>query len=159
MTCGRTGDKNQVLCGDSRHDRLSILQLRSAIMRVEHVAFNVDEPLEMARWYVENLGFVVKRRVMEAPWAHFIVDSAGSTMIEIYGNPDVPLSDFRNMHPGTLHLAFVSEDIQSDIDRLSAAGAKLEGSITDLPGGDIMAFIRDPWGLTLQLVKRREAMI
>jgi predicted enzyme related to lactoylglutathione lyase len=63
------------------------------------------------------------------------------------------------MHPGTLHLAFVSEDIQSDIDRLSAAGAKLEGSITDLPGGDIMAFIRDPWGLTLQLVKRREAMI
>jgi glyoxylase I family protein len=128
-------------------------------MRVEHVAFNVEEPLEMARWYVENLGFVVKRRVMEAPWAHFIVDSSGSTMIEIYGNPDVSLSDFRNMHPGTLHLAFVSEDIQSDIDRLSAAGAKLEVGITDLPGGDIMAFIRDPWGLTLQLVKRRESMI
>ena len=128
-------------------------------MRVEHVAFNVEDPLEMARWYVEHLGFVVKRRVMEAPWAHFIVDSAGSTMIEIYGNPEVPVSDFRNMHPGTLHLAFVSENIQADIDRLSAAGAKLEGGITDLPGGDIMAFIRDPWGLTLQLVKRRESMI
>lgn len=128
-------------------------------MRVEHVAFNVEDPLEMARWYVENLGFVVKRRVMEAPWAHFIVDSVGSTMIEIYGNPDVPLSDFRKMHPGTLHLAFVSEDIQADIDRLSAAGAKPEGGITDLPGGDTMAFIRDPWGLTLQLVKRREPMV
>tara|TARA_R110002072_G_scaffold179059_1_gene335077 strand:- start:138516 stop:138902 length:387 start_codon:yes stop_codon:yes gene_type:complete len=128
-------------------------------MRVEHVAFNVEDPLEMARWYVEHLGFVVKRRVMEAPWAHFIVDSSGSTMIEIYGNPNVPVSDFRNMPPGTLHLAFVSENIQADIDRLSAAGAKLEGSITDLPGGDIMAFIRDPWGITLQLVKRREPMI
>lgn len=128
-------------------------------MRVEHVAFNVEDPLEMARWYVEHLGFVVKRRVMEAPWAHFIVDSSGSTMIEIYGNPKVPVSDFRNMHPGTLHLAFVSENIQADIDRLTAAGAKLEGDITDLPGGDIMAFIRDPWGITLQLVKRREPMI
>lgn len=128
-------------------------------MRVEHVAFNVEDPLEMARWYVEHLGFEVRRRVMEAPWAHFLVDSSGSTMIEIYGNPNVPISDYRNMHPGTLHLAFVSEDIQADIDRLTAAGAKPEGGLTDLPGGDVMAFIRDPWGFTLQLVKRHEAMI
>ena len=51
------------------------------LMRVEHVAFNVEDPLEMARWYVEHLGFEVKRRVMQAPWAHFLVDSSGSTMI------------------------------------------------------------------------------
>ena len=80
-------------------------------------------------------------------------------MFEIYGNRDVPTSDYRNMHPGTLHLAFVSEDIRADIDRLTAAGARLEGDITDLPGGDVMAFIRDPWGMTLQLVKRRQPMV
>jgi len=129
------------------------------LMRVEHVAFNVEDPLEMARWYVEHLGFEVKRRVMQAPWAHFLVDSSGSTMIEIYGNRDVPTSDYHNMHPGTLHMAFVSDDIQTDIDRLTAAGAKLEGGIADLPGGDTMAFVRDPWGLTLQLVKRQEVML
>lgn len=127
-------------------------------MRVEHVAFNVEDPLEMARWYVEHLGFEVRRRVMEAPWAHFLVDSSGSMMFEIYGNRDVPTSDYRSMHPGTLHLAFVSDDIQADIDRLTAAGAQQEGDITDLPGGDTMAFVRDPWGITLQLVKRREPM-
>ena len=33
-------------------------------MRVEHVAFNVEDPLAMARWYVDHLGFQVKRRVM-----------------------------------------------------------------------------------------------
>ena len=31
-------------------------------MRIEHVAFNVPDPLAMARWYVEHLGFEVKRR-------------------------------------------------------------------------------------------------
>ena len=56
-------------------------------------------------------------------------------------------------------MAFVSEDIQADLDRLIAAGATAEGGIADLPGGDTMAFLRDPWGLTLQLVKRRESMI
>jgi glyoxylase I family protein len=128
-------------------------------MRVEHVAFNVEDPLEMAHWYIEHLGFRVKRQVRRSPWAHFLVDESGSTMIEIYGNRDVPTSDFRNMHPGTLHLAFVSQNIQADIDRLKAAGAKLDGEITDLPGGDVMAFIRDPWGMTLQLVKRRKSML
>jgi glyoxylase I family protein len=96
---------------------------------------------------------------MQAPWAHFLIDSSGSTMFEIYGNRDVPTPDYRNLHPGILHLAFVSDNIQADIDRLTAAGAKLEGNITDLPGGDVMAFIRDPWGITLQLVKRRESML
>lgn len=128
-------------------------------MRVEHVAFNVESPLEMARWYVDHLGFRVARRVMEEPWAHFLVDEAGSTMIEIYGNRNVPTSEYRSMHPGTLHLAFVSEDIQADIDRLSAAGGTLEGEITDLPGGDVAAFVRDPWGFVLQLVKRQTPMI
>lgn len=128
-------------------------------MRVEHVAFNVENPLEMARWYVEHLGFEVRRRVMEAPWAHFLVDSSGSTMFEIYGNRDVPTPDYHKMHPGILHLAFVSENIQADIDRLTAAGATQDSEITDLPGGDTMAFLRDPWGITLQLVKRREPML
>lgn len=128
-------------------------------MRVEHIAFNVEDPKEMARWYIDHLGFEVKRQIMESPWTHFLIDDSGSTMIEIYGNRDVPTSDYRNMHPGTLHLAFVCEDIQADVDRLTAAGAKIDGEITDLPAGDTMAFVRDPWGFTLQLVKRREAMI
>ncbi len=128
-------------------------------MRIEHVAFNVEDPLSMARWYVEHLGFEVRRRVMEAPWAHFLVDSEGLTMLEIYGNPDVPLPDYRAMHPGTLHLALLSDDVQADIDRLSAAGAKLDGEVQQTPAGDTLAFLRDPWGFTLQLVKRAQSML
>lgn len=128
-------------------------------MRIEHFAVNVEDPLEMARWYVEHLGFSVKRRVMEAPWAHFLADDTGEVLIEIYGNREALLPDYRAMPPLSLHLAFVSEDIAADVDRLCAAGAERDGEIHDLPNGDSMTFLRDPWGLTLQLVKRAESML
>lgn len=128
-------------------------------MRIEHVAFNVSDPLAMARWYVEHLGFEVRRRVMEPPWAHFLVDSSGATMIEIYGNREAPALDFPNLSPAAVHLALVSDDIEADVRRLIAAGATSESGVQPLPGGDKMAFVRDPWGITLQLIRRAEPML
>ena len=57
-------------------------------MKIEHVALNVSDPIDMARWYVEHLGMVIKRRVTESPWAHFLADESGTVMLELYGNPD-----------------------------------------------------------------------
>jgi len=128
-------------------------------MKIEHLAVNVEDPLSMARWYVEHLGFTVRRRIMEAPWAHFLADDSGTVMLEIYGNTSVPLPDYRMMHPGSLHLALVSENVEADVERLCAAGAAREGEVQNLPNGDSMTFLRDPWGLTLQLVRRGEPMI
>jgi len=128
-------------------------------MKIEHLAVNVEDPLSMARWYVDHLGFTVKRRIMESPWAHFLADDSGTVMIEIYGNESVPLPDYRAMHPGSLHLALVSDDVEADVERLCAVGAAREGGVQTLPNGDAMAFLRDPWGLTLQLVRRGEPMI
>ena len=128
-------------------------------MRIEHLALNVAGPLEMARWYVEHLGFIVQRRVMEPPWAHFLTDETGKVMLEIYSRTDIALPDYAATHPGTLHLALVSNDLAADRDRLLKAGCTPEGNITPLPGGDEMTFLRDPWGLCLQLVKRVQPML
>ncbi len=128
-------------------------------MRIEHLALNVADPLEMARWYIEHLGFIVRRRVMEAPWAHFLTDETGQVMLEIYGRTDLAPPDYSGTDPGTLHLAFVSTDIAADRDRLLRAGCTPEGDITLLPGGDEMTFLRDPWGLCLQLVRRAKPMV
>ena len=129
-------------------------------MRVEHIALNVADPNAIARWYVEHLGFTIKRRVMEPPWAHFIVDEHGTFMIEIYGNKNFPIPDYAATPPATLHLAFSADDIEEEVQRLLQAGATLIGNgIEQLPGGDSMAFLRDPWGLTLQLVKRSQPML
>ena len=52
-------------------------------MKIEHTALNVEEPVLMARWYVEHLGLVVKRRTIDAPYAHFMADDGDSVMLEI----------------------------------------------------------------------------
>lgn len=127
-------------------------------MKIEHVAFNVEDPLAMARWYVEHLGFTVKRRVMEAPWAHFLADDSGTVMLEIYGNTNYPVPDYRAGHVMSLHLAMVSADVEADVKRLVAAGAELQGEITNAPNGDMLAMLRDPWGFAVQLVKRDKPM-
>ena len=128
-------------------------------MKIEHVALNVSRPLELARWYVEHLGLTVKRRTVDAPYAHFLADDSGTVMLEIYGNDSVPVPDYAAMNPMSLHFAFVSANIDDDVARLERAGAKLIGEIQHQPNGDTMALLRDPWGVTLQLVKRKEPMI
>ena len=112
-------------------------------MKIEHVALNVPDPLAMARWYVEHLGLTVKRRAMEA----------------LYGNPQAPVLDFPHVAPLSLHLAFVSHNIEADIKRLTDAGATLASPPTPTPAGDTLAMLQDPWGVSIQLVKRAQALI
>lgn len=127
-------------------------------MKIEHTAFNVEEPVLMARWYVEHLGLTVQRRTTGAPYAHFLADDSGTVMIEIYGNKDAPLPDYRNMNPAELHLAFVSRDVAADTQRLRTAGATVVADVHQL-GDDTFSMLRDPWGLPVQLVQRANSMI
>ncbi|MDA1051583.1 MAG: VOC family protein [Planctomycetota bacterium] len=128
-------------------------------MKIEHIAYNVEDPLAMGRWYVEHLGLKVKRRTVDAPYAHFLADDSGTVMIEIYGNKSAPLPDYRSMNPAELHLAFVSKDVESDVRRLTVAGATQVGEIDTASNGDQLAMLRDPWGFAIQLVKRATPMI
>lgn len=128
-------------------------------MKIEHLALNVPQPLEMARWYVDHLGFTVKRRFMEKPWGHFLADDSGTVMLEIYGNTDAPSLDLKSVAPPALHLAFVSKDVEGDIRRLQGAGATLVSGPESASNGDGLAMLRDPWGVCLQLVKRSQPMI
>jgi hypothetical protein len=43
---------------------------------------------------------------------------------------------------------------QGTRERLLAAGATTGGDVTATPAGDEMTFLRDPWGLVLQFVRR-----
>lgn len=128
-------------------------------MKIEHIAVNVEDPLAMGRWYVEHLGMKVKRRTVDPPYAHFLADDSGTVMIEIYGNKSAPLPDYRSMNPAELHLAFVSQDVASDVRRLVAAGATQVGEIDTVAKGDQLAMLRDPWGFAIQLAQRAESMI
>lgn len=127
-------------------------------MKIEHLALNVPDPLNMARWYVEHLGMTVRRRGVDTPWVHFLADDSGKVMLELYGNPDAAALDFHAVQPPALHLAFVSRNIEDDVRRLTAAGATIVADVHQL-GDDTFAMLRDPWGLPIQLVRRGIPMI
>ena len=128
-------------------------------MKIEHIAFNVAEPVSVAGWYVEHLGFAVKRKTTEPPYTHFLADEGGNSMIEIYGNSEAPVPDYGNTNPFVLHLAVVSEDLDADLKRLTNAGATSLGGIQHTGNGDRLAMLRDPWGFAIQLVSRSDPML
>ncbi len=121
-------------------------------MKIEHFAINVSDPVALAAWYCGNLGMSIARHIPEPVQMHFLKDDAGS-MIEIYCNPPDEVPNYASMDPLVFHIAFVSENPDSDIERLIEAGASLVSN-NHLPDGSQLAMLRDPWGIAIQLCKR-----
>ncbi len=128
-------------------------------MRLEHIAFNVSDPAALAAWYVANFDMKIVRSFDEPPYIHFLSDSAGKSLIEIYSNPLGEILNYGDHHAVTYHLAFAVDDMEAERRRLVAAGATLDGEIDHRANGDKLAFLRDPWGCAIQLVQRVQRMI
>ncbi len=97
-------------------------------MKLEHVAINVSDPVAMAAWYQEHLGMKIVMAQTTGTRMHFLADDGGS-MIELYNNPDAPVSINGDIDPFSLHFAFATDDIEADRARLIAAGATPVGEI------------------------------
>jgi glyoxylase I family protein len=128
-------------------------------VKIEHIAFQVEDPIEVALWYIENLGMTLKRAYPQRPWGQFLSDDGDAVMLEFYNNPKAAVPDYRKIDPLALHVAFRVKDIAAERATLLAAGATAEGEITTADNGDKLAMHRDPWGLAVQLVTRTEDMI
>jgi catechol 2,3-dioxygenase-like lactoylglutathione lyase family enzyme len=130
-------------------------------MKIEHVGYMVQDPPQVAQWYCQNLGFRIARSMQVSPFTTFLVDASGSSMLEIYNNPAAQVPDYASMDPLVFHVAFdiETESIEGARDRLLAGGATLYSDLTVTPFGDQLVMLRDPWGMALQLAKRKTAMI
>lgn len=128
-------------------------------MNIEHVAFNVPDPVKMAAWYVQHLGLRIVRQQDQAPYTHFLADSAGRVVLELYGHTKAAVPDYARLDPLSLHIAFVAEDVAAERHRLLAAGATPAGEIVTTEAGDVMTFVRDPWQVTVQLVQRKKPLL
>src|SRR3954447_12351266 len=129
------------------------------MIQVEHVAWQVHDPVAVARWYCEVLGFRVLRKVDQVPFTHFLADAAGRVVVEIYHNPAAKVLDYPSMHPLQLHLAFAVDDPAATRDALLRAGATIAEDITVTPAGDTLVMMRDPFGFAIQFCKRAIPMI
>jgi glyoxylase I family protein len=123
-------------------------------MRFEHTAYNVSEPAAQAQWYVEAFGLRIVRSIGAPTFTHFVTDAENRLTLEFYNNERGPIPDYRAINQWTQHIAFSSADLRADALKLSGLGATWDGEVVDLPGGDQTTFVRDPWGLTVQLIQR-----
>jgi catechol 2,3-dioxygenase-like lactoylglutathione lyase family enzyme len=126
-------------------------------MKIEHVAFNVADPVAVAEWYCKHCGLRVVRHIPQPAQTHFLADS-DSTVLEIYCNPPDQVPDYGKMNPLLFHLALASSDAQSDSNRLVAAGAMFLEEIR-LPDGSRLVMLRDPWGVPLQVCQRARPLL
>jgi glyoxylase I family protein len=123
-------------------------------MNIEHIALNVADPPAMAEWYARHLGMRTVRRPPGPTHTHFVADESGRVVLELYHHLQAPVPDYAAMDPFVLHVAFSAADVKRTREQLLAAGATSAGEPSTTPAGDELVFLRDPWGVTIQLVKR-----
>lgn len=122
-------------------------------MKFEHLALNVPEARAMAQWYAAHLDLAVVRSLDAAPHTHFLADETGRVFLELYSNPAAPYPDYATMDPLVFHVAFFAPDAGAMQARLIGAGAKACAD-TRQPDGSRLIFVRDPWGVPVQLCQR-----
>lgn len=126
-------------------------------MKLEHIALNLPDPRAAASWYAEQFGLKIIKADTTAPFVHFLSDEGGS-LLEVYSNAGGAVPDYAAQSPFTLHLAFSVDDLEATRDQLLQNGATPAGEPQDTPAGDRLLFLRDPWGVALQLVKRNKPL-
>jgi catechol 2,3-dioxygenase-like lactoylglutathione lyase family enzyme len=125
-------------------------------MRIEHIALIVKDPIKMATWYCQNLGFIIVKEMDKTPFSHFIADSTKTVFLEIYNPGNIKIPKYKKLNPVVFHLAFLVKNVKKEKDTLILAGASLVNETATLATGDIVAMLRDPWGVPFQLVKRKQ---
>ncbi len=127
-------------------------------MKIEHFAYNVADPEAVAEWYTANLGMTVARKMDGGPRTHFLKDSSGQVMIEIYNNPPDEVPPYADMNPLILHLAFVCENPEEKRAELEKVGASFVEEVKPQDGSHLV-MMRDPFGFSIQLCKRGVPML
>ena len=126
---------------------------------IQHIGLNVNNPVEVANWYIQNLGMKLIRQGNAPQFVTFIADAGNNMEMEFYNKEKIKKIDFQKIDVMTFHFAFLTDSINTIENKLIAAGAKLIDKITETPAGDKVAMLRDPWGMPLQLVERSIPMI
>jgi len=124
---------------------------------IEHIGICVENPIEMAHWYQETLGFNIKFFAQdEEKGVAFITDGSDKVMLELGKVPKVLPLTREISHHLQLHIALKSEDPNRDAEYLVSNGATFIEICPITRPGDNLVVLSDPWGNTIQLVKRND---
>jgi uncharacterized glyoxalase superfamily protein PhnB len=129
------------------------------ILRPEHIAFNVEDPVAQTKWFVDNMEFKVMYKGDPPNNTRFIADAGENMMMELYNNKEYPKLDLLKISHMTIHFAFMVDSMEAVKAKLITAGATLVEDITKTASGDLVLMLRDPWDLPIQFVQRAKPML
>jgi glyoxylase I family protein len=123
--------------------------------KIEHIGISVSQPIEMASWYRQILGFEIIFSSQDSEKAvAFISDSNKTVVLEFGKIPGVtPLQKCLEHHL-QFHIALTSDDPDTDANKLVQKGAKFIEKCPITRDGDYLIVLEDPWGNCIQLAKR-----
>jgi hypothetical protein len=128
-------------------------------MKIEHIGICVSAPIQMGKWYRDNLGFQILRTSgTDTEGVVFLLDSEGKTVLEFGRLSEIPPLDVRSFLPVQLHIAVECAEPIREAKRLVAAGAELVGESPRNAYQGEKILVRDPWGMTIQLLNRKEKL-
>lgn len=124
----------------------------------DHVHLKAPDPKATADWYVSAFEFEIISDAVR-PWGDrflrcetsdgAVVNISSARTDEKMGDPDA------SAHYGLEHMGIKVEDMATEIPRLTAMGAQLMEGPVDVPGGPIIAFIKAPGGVRVELLQHR----
>ena len=120
---------------------------------IHHVAIIASDYDKAKEFYVDKLGFKVKREVERKEREDFIIflDAGDNIEIELFIEKNPPERVTRPEARGLRHLAFRVDDIYKSVEELTKRGIETEEIRTDPLNGKHMTFFFDPDGLPLEI--------
>ena len=120
---------------------------------IDHIAIISSDYQKAKDFYVDKLGFKVKREVERKDRDDFIITLEAPNGIEIehFIEKNPPRRVTRPEAAGLRHLAFRVQDIEESVEKLNKKGIETEEIRIDPQNGKRMTFFMDPDGLPLEL--------
>ncbi|MFE7410091.1 VOC family protein [Streptomyces laurentii] len=114
------------------------------------VSLNVEDVPASSAFLVEHFGF---REEMAADgFASLTRDDAGVNVVFLRRGLESLPADQRDVHAAGLILAFVVDDLEGELARLTSEGVAITMPLTDEEWGERAFQVRDPNGIIVQLV-------
>ena len=120
---------------------------------IHHIAIIASDYDKAKDFYVNKLGFKVKREVERKEREDFIIflDAGDNIEIELFIEKNPPERVTRPEARGLRHLAFKVDDIYKSVEELTKRGIETEEIRIDPLNGKHMTFFFDPDGLPLEI--------
>ena len=120
---------------------------------IDHIAIISSDYQKAKDFYVDKLGFKVKREVERKNRDDFIItlEAPNGIEIELFIEKNPPRRVTRPEAAGLRHLAFRVQDIEESVETLNKKGIETEEIRIDPQNGKRMTFFMDPDGLPLEL--------